>query len=268
MMASPVAIQRLLLDVEGVPASEVGALVVGRGLHREGAILVEVGRVCWAAAERMPRRLSDLLLGRARGLGASDLQRTFQRCRDRGLPFGECLVNEGHMTAEDLRAALLDHTVDALGMLASLERVTQTWVSREARSYDPRFTFSTVELATVAATRGDLGTLLVGRTALSEVLPSGAAGVTLFRGRGVSRPVLVAHHRAEAVGIRGVAGLTTWATGSLDLATAFADPVSFVVAIDEVGGTWVGWREEELIHVALCERGEDLALLLGRLRRR
>ncbi|MCA9603974.1 MAG: hypothetical protein KC619_00135 [Myxococcales bacterium] len=268
MKASPAAIHRLLLDVEELPATEVGALVVERGHGREGAILIEGGRVCWAAAERMPRRLSDLLIGRADGLDAAGLQQIYRRCRSEGRPFGECLVAGGLITADGLRAALLDHTVDALATLAGLPGTKHLWMSRAERSYDPRFTFSTMELATVAAARELDQASRAGSEALQAVLPSGVVGFALFRGGGASRPVLVAHHGADAIGLADVAQLERWATGALDIATAFGPSARWVVANDGQGHAHVGWIERGLVLIAVCDRGAKVAVLLGRLERK
>lgn len=265
---SAVAIGRLLAEVEDVPCADVGALVLERGAAREGVILVEAGRVCWAAASRMPRRLTDLLAHRSEGLEAATLQQVFQRCRAEGRPLGESLVEDGLISADGLRAALLDHTVDGLSTLAAARPAPARWISRNEASYDPRFTFSTVELATVAASRQLPQVAARSVDTLTRLLPSGTAGAALYRGGGGARPIPVAHRDADDIGLGGLEGLSSWAVSTFDMASVFSDTTREVVARLSSGEQWVGWREGDLVYVAVCSQAPQLAALLGRLRRR
>jgi len=265
---SAAAIARLLAEVEDVPRTDVGALVLERGAEREGVVLVEAGRVCWAAASRMPRRLTDLLLERSAGLDPSTLQGVFRRCRAEGRPLGESLVEDGLLSADGFRAALLDHTVDGLARLAAERAARPRWISRNESSYDPRFTFSTVELATVAASRQLPDVASRSAEALARLLPGGTSGAALYRGGSGARPVPVAHRDADEIGVGGLDGLSSWAVSSLDIASVFADSACEVVAHLSSGERWVGWRDGDLVYVAVCPRAPQLAALLGRLRRR
>ncbi len=60
--------------VDDLSADATGEIVVGgRGASHDGAVFVEGGRICWAAARGLARRLSDLLATAAR-LDASEME--------------------------------------------------------------------------------------------------------------------------------------------------------------------------------------------------
>jgi hypothetical protein len=267
-VASATAVQRFLSEVEDVPLADVGALVVERNGGREGVVLVEEGRVCWAAAARMPRRLSDLLLERAPGLEAKDLQQVFERCRVQGRPLGESLVSDGLLSPDGLRRALLEHTADALSLLAGCAGARTRWFSRDERSYDPRFTFSTVELATALATRELPDLASEASATLVATLTEGSCGVALYRGGGASRPVSIAQHGPRELSLAAIEILSEWAVRSLDLSSAFTEGARFTVSTLDTGESWIGWREGDLVYLGVCFTPRQTAGLIGALRRR
>ncbi len=263
------AIHRLLLEVESHPSNTVGALVVERGSERVGAVLVERGRVCWAVAAKMPRRLSELLVSRSTGLDTSRLEDAYRRCRASGQPFGESLVDDGLISADGLRDALASHTIDGLAVLAGRRRDTRRrWLSRDDRSYDPRFTFSTVELAARAGALENASQAVRARAVLDATLPPGVSGASVYRRPGAGRPLLVAHAGFDADRLGCVDALCRWSITTMDLCGVFANRVNVATASLSNGATHVAWRDDALLHVAACRRAKALAKLLGRLHRR
>jgi len=262
-------IQRFLIDVESVPRATVGALVVERGSKRLGAVLIERGRICWAVAAQMPRHLSHLLISRAEGLDEARLALAYDACRSDGRPFGEGLVESGLISAEGLRHALVDHTIDGLAALASERRgTTQRWLSREERSYDPRFTFSTVELAATAGAREHGDAAERSRSTLSAALPVGVHGAGVYRGDDVARPLLVTHTGLDGEALTSVESLCRWGISTLDLCTVFTDRTTFATATLSSGSTRVAWCERDLVHVAVCRDTAAMAKLFRRLNRK
>jgi hypothetical protein len=129
--------------VDELEGSATGELVVQRGGAARGTVFVERGRVCWAAARGLARRLTELLGERA-SLPPADMERMFLACKSKGVPIGEHLVACGALRADDLRAALLDHTVESLDHLVG--GAQGVWRPRAGKGYSPRFTFTSAEL--------------------------------------------------------------------------------------------------------------------------
>ncbi|HJL14807.1 MAG TPA: hypothetical protein RMH99_04075 [Sandaracinaceae bacterium LLY-WYZ-13_1] len=258
---------RLLARMEELPEDSVGAFVFTKGSVREGALLVEHGRVCWAAAARMTHRLTDLLVDRSDGrLSRRRLQEVFVRCRQGGRPLGEALVSEGLVSSERLRDALVTHTTESLFTLGDLDELGAQWVPRASASYDARFTFTSTELAVAMAERLCAPVARRAREALVRILPEGALGAAFDRDTGASIALPVAVVRGEALGVRGLEQLARWAAHTMDLSGAFTRPRS-VMARGDDGVTWLAWRTDDLLFVALCERAADAAMALGRLTR-
>jgi hypothetical protein len=265
---APLRALRLLARMEELPEDAIGAFVFTKGRVREGALLVEHGRVCWAAAARMTHRLTDLLVDRSAGrLSRRRLGEVFVRCRRTGRPLGEALVSEGLVSSEGLRDALSTHTTESLLILGGVEPLEAEWVPRARASYDARFTFTSVELALAMAERLRAPMARRAREELEQVLPERTLGVAFDRATSASIALPVAALRADALGVRGLEQLARWAAHTLDLSGAFTSPRSVLARSDD-GVTWVAWPSGELLYVALCERPADAAMTLGRLRRR
>lgn len=132
-----------LVRVEDVAPGDCGLLAFGGG-PGGGGILVEKGRICWAAAPGMQQRLRDLLQESAPERSV-DFERIYARCRDRGGLLGQTLVDEGWVTPDELELALRRHSAESLIALCHEDQRT-SWISRGSRGYSPRFTFRPVEV--------------------------------------------------------------------------------------------------------------------------
>lgn len=133
-----------LVRVEDIAPSDSGLLSFG-STRRNGGILVEKGRICWAAAPGMQQRLRDLLQAFAEDRGV-DLDRIYDRCRTEGKKLGQTLVEEGWITPGELEAALRRHSAESLIALCSDEEELTSWISRGGNGYSPRFTFRPVDV--------------------------------------------------------------------------------------------------------------------------
>lgn len=133
-----------LVRVEDIAPSDSGLLSFGTA-PRNGGILVEKGRICWAAAPGMQQRLRDLLQAFAVDRGV-DLDRIYERCRAEGRLLGQTLVEEGWITAGELETALRRHSAESLIALCSDEEELTSWISRGGNGYSPRFTFRPVDV--------------------------------------------------------------------------------------------------------------------------
>lgn len=131
-----------LLRIERAELEESGLLSFG--LENVGGIFVEKKRVCWAAARGRARRLRDLL-GQHASADREILDAAFERCRERGKPVGQSLVEEGLVSCQELEKALRQHSAECLLELCR-SSLPMRWSERPGRGYAPKFTFRPAEL--------------------------------------------------------------------------------------------------------------------------
>ncbi|MDH5493770.1 MAG: hypothetical protein OEY14_17600, partial [Myxococcales bacterium] len=143
----PARVMELLEAIDDLPDDATGALVFDRDDRRYGAVLVEAGRICWAIAGNMHRRLTDLLLEEMpNGLDPAGLKSFYKRCQARGEPLGQTLVAEGHLTPEAFRSVLCQHTAEALLRLGEGSFGVRRWHSHSRNQYEAKYTFPPAEI--------------------------------------------------------------------------------------------------------------------------
>ncbi|HEY0840141.1 MAG TPA: hypothetical protein VGD74_08145, partial [Vulgatibacter sp.] len=104
----------LLERVEAVGTEASGALIFGDA----GMVLVERGRVCWAVAADRQERLGTILREHCHASVSQEvLDATFRRCQQEGRPLGESLLEQGLITSEALREALLRQSIEGIHSL-------------------------------------------------------------------------------------------------------------------------------------------------------
>jgi len=249
-----------LLGVIGEGGDRSGAWRFGEPDRRSGAVLVDHGRICWAIAPGT-RRLTDVLAERHR-IDRGALEAIYRRCQARGAPLGQSLVEDGVVSAEELRGTLLEQTAEAVVVLAPTE-VAPSWVPHRGGGYAPQFTFSLAEIAARAAALG-LGVDPSERAAaLADRLRGGGWGAA-FVGRSPPLPVAVVGEETDlgavlAVGRWAERMISAWArTGkSAGLATARTG-----------SGTAVAWLDVDGINAAVCDDATTISRLLARHARR
>lgn len=269
---SPWRAVQLLEDIERLPADATGALVFGQIARPEGTILIEAGRVCWATAARMRRRLTDLLRFQADPpLGPDALETVYRRCRAEGQPLGESLVELGLVTREGLRRALQQHSAEAIALLA-LERRTPpwTWVEHRHRRYDATFTFSPAELLSGTGALRQPKAAERAAAELQKNLEGGGFGAAFIREPAHARAFLIAAFECDALGVHAVLALGEWVAGALDLSGAFDPGARMVITSRRDGGAILGWRLGDIDFVAQCSDPSSVAYVVAtqaRLRR-
>jgi hypothetical protein len=232
--------------VDDLPPDAVGEIVfLGHGHDGPiGAVFVENGRVCWAAASGLARRLSDLLAASA-GLDSAAMEDHYRHCKRLGAPLGEHLVNAGLVTAEGLRSALLKHTAESLEVLCAPGHAAQ-WVSRRRGGYSPRFTFRTPEVLShiFASIHPRVAEDAVAE--LADAFADRGWGAAFMRSstRASPDPVAVYGHSLDRV--QALVRLGRWASSTLDITTALNDESAFVATVLE-NGALVAWKSNETI---------------------
>jgi hypothetical protein len=171
------------------------------------------------------------------------------------------------VSAEGLRSALLEHTVEAMRALCALEGARRLWVPHKEQRYDAAFTFAPVELldASGAALLGAHRTRA--EAELRRVVAGEAIAVALWRGGRVAGPLPVAHVAPGQVGVRDLEALGRWALGALDLGVAIDEATHLMRASRTDGATFVGWRREDLVYAAVCGEPTVGACVVARLMR-
>jgi hypothetical protein len=213
-----------LIDELELPAT--GEIAVSRGELARGSVYIEKGRVCWAAAQGLARRLTELL-GAHASLARGQMESFFVSCRRQNVPLGEHLVARGVLAASDLREALLQHTAESLACLFDVP-AHGVWTPRSGKGYSPRFTFTTSELfarvgaSTHARQAASLGPLL------EETFAGTDWGAAVVRTPSHASPEVVAVWGAIPDTSTSLLRLGQWAASSLDMAGSFSDPEAFI----------------------------------------
>jgi hypothetical protein len=212
--------------VDDLGGAIVGELVVNDADGPRGVVFVEGGRVCWAAARGLAPRLSELLGARA-GLEPSEMESLFLACKERRIPLGEHLVSHGVLSAEDLRVALLQHTVESLRYLCA-GGARGFWCPRGGAGYSPRFTFATAELLTQlgATTHASVAARL--RPLLESFFGDEDWAAAFVRSETSAFPEPIAVRGAAPHAATSLVRFGKWAASVLDVAVAFSGESAFL----------------------------------------
>lgn len=243
---------RVLSELDDLPPDSNGALAYGDEPNVLGVVLLEGGRVCWAAAHGLRRRLTDLLRERcAPELTLHEVELVVQRCKQYGRPVGEALVADGRITADALRAAVLQHTVESLATPASWQAAPR-WVPHRARGYQSAFTFKPAELLTYAASaaagRADLD---AAQQRLSQLLVVPCAAAFDDGGTHLLACRLQQNGTPSLSALRAAGA---WAAQSFTADGKRSDVLKYTP--DGQGGSWLAWRDAGLTVVAHCRDRE------------
>jgi len=235
---------RLLRGIDGLPRGAIGALAFTDSDSRQGTILIEDRRICWAAAPDMENRLTDLL--RAQGptpLPPMAFEEVYQECLRQNMPLGETLVARGLVSSEGMKCALRQHTAEAIARLSAAARLSLTWDSNRTRRYDAQFTFGTSELLCCIGALGLETKAVEADLTLREVTPDRSVGVAFLAAK--DRPLPVAQVSAESWCCQSLVDLGEWALVALDN----GDAEGSVLGSDTVNSLKRAWRSGETVFV-------------------
>ena len=248
-------LMRLFRGIDQLPPGSTGALVFAGTDVPQGTVLVEDNRVCWAAAQSMENRLTDLLRFQSNPpLPAGAFEAVFEECRMEGLTLGETLVERGLVSADGLWRGLRQHTAEAIARLSTSRKLNPVWSSNRKQRYDARFTFCTAELVTTIASFGQELLAREAERRLVEVTPPGAIGLA-FLAEG-EHDLPIAHVSAEEWHARSLADIGAWARVAL---AASDDPTASVLASESTQALKRAWRQEDLIFVRFVSTLETAA---------
>ena len=247
-----------LVRVEDVAPSDSGLLSFGVDAAL-GGILVEKGRICWAAAQGMQQRLRDLLQTSAVDRGI-DFEWIYERCRAEGRLLGQTLVEEGWVTPHELESALRRHSAESLIALCSDDDELTVWRSRGGNGYSPRFTFRPIEVLLDVASlyAPDLQDLARDQLAAFDAPGRHGAAFCFASGYAIAVPVAA----FGELTVHELATLGDWAM-ALPLATReLGATPSFTLAATAAGDTVAVWWRGELLFAVACDDRSGVAAVV------
>lgn len=260
--------------VETLPRNARGALMVETREEAIGTILIEQNRVCWSAAPGMSGRFRDILLSHCdEAIDRDQFEAVCKRCQRDSKPLSETLVMSGWMTADQMRAAIKQHTIESLltvdATVASLcgsrtREWPMRWIDHAGPGFNPRYTFGPVEvLAAAGVQRLDEGEAEVMIDHL-EMLTGPHSALVAFSFEPDGTPIFIGTPTQLALDTRDLVELTTWADAALGASPGFSPEVAHRCARSAHGGA-VAWRFQGQCCAAVCMDGASLQRLTASL---
>ncbi|HEX3762673.1 MAG TPA: hypothetical protein VHW23_28450 [Kofleriaceae bacterium] len=162
------------------PEPRTGAWRIRTEDGREGVVLMEAGRICWANHE-LVARLSDEI-ERRYGVRRAAIEQVIRHCREQHQPFAASLVDHGYLTAPQLTSVLRDHTCRSILLLVRSGVRDCEWLPHQAGGYAPGTTISVPQAACycVATVKGIAAEEL--EASLEDMLAGDAAGMLIHAG--------------------------------------------------------------------------------------
>lgn len=159
------------------PEPRTGAWRIKTDDGREGVVLMEAGRICWANHELIGR-LSDEI-ERRYGVSRTAIEQVIRQCREQRQPFAASLVDHGYLTEPQLTSVLRDHTCRSILLLVKSGVRDCEWLPHQAGGYAPGTTISVTQAACicVATVKGLAADQL--EAALEDMLAGDAAGMLI-----------------------------------------------------------------------------------------
>jgi hypothetical protein len=236
------------------PDPGTGAWRIRTDDGREGIVLMEAGRLCWANHD-LGGRLSEQI-ERRYGVSRAVIDQVSRSCRETGRPFGAALVELGHLTPPQLSSVLREHTCRSILSLVKSGIRDCEWVAHQGDGYAPETTISVTQAACrcVAFVKG-LGAERL-EDSLEAMLAGDAAGMLIHIG---SR---LPYAASEAtMSWQNLRGWLTWT-----LRTDSVCPLSsrgYATGRGAVGG-WVMWRADDVVGIAVTTNDDAQRRLLLR----
>lgn len=250
--------------VDDLAPDATGELVFRRGTT-EGAVFVENGRVCWAAARGLARRLTGLL-GSSAKLDAAAMEVLYAHCKRQGTPLGEHLLGQGLVSAPELRDALLRHTAESLLALCGTGAVAD-WTPRRKGGYSSRFTFTTTELLTWTLAGEHPTESEAASVELVDAFVERDWGAAYLRSPKRASPDPIAIVGPCPPRVEALFRLGRWASSSLDIAGLAHGERAFVATVVD-GGALVAWRCQSVVIAGWTSHHGPARLLNRRARAR
>jgi hypothetical protein len=260
----PTSVIPLLEEIEALPEAATGALVFGP--PSQGTVLVENGRICWAGAQGMERRLAELLRTYADEPPESKrIEDVYKRCKRESIPVVKALVDSGLVSLDGLREVIRQHTSEALIALTR-EPPTEppSWVPHKAHSYDAKFTFEPVELLVSIGGVCHPDLAVRAKLDIEGLLRSGVYAVAFARPPQAMVPAPLYRSPGAYFTLRQMMSLGRWAFSALDVCNAYSARAKIATTLVDPGEYLVAWASRGVVTVAQCEDSMSFAFIVGK----
>ncbi|HEY0190385.1 MAG TPA: hypothetical protein VGC42_04635 [Kofleriaceae bacterium] len=236
------------------PEPGTGAWKIRTDDGREGVVLMEAGRLCWANHE-LGGRLSEQI-ERRYGVGRAVIEQVSRQCREQATPFGATLVELGHLTQDQLSSAMREHTCRSILSLVKSGIRDSEWVAHQGAGYAPETTISVTQAACRCVALVKNLDAEGFEASLETMLDGDAAGMLIHIGSRLPY--------AASASVMSWQQLRGWLTWTLRADTA-APLVSrgYATGRGAVGG-WVTWRSGDIVGVAVTRNDDAQRRLLLR----
>lgn len=261
----PGALVALCERLAALPSAATGMLILGQGEQPVGRILFEQGRICWASAQSMRRRLTDLLCHQHDPpLDPERVERAYADCVKNRKIFGEHLLEVGIVSEHGLRRALRQHIAESLAVLSDPALISQ-WTAHDQRSYDARLTFSTGELLTNLGGVWDFDAAYEAHARLRRVVePASCVGLGFVR-TPAGDVLPVAQCNAENTSALELLDLGGW-VGQLPQSLQHAvEQPHFACYRRSDGCVALGWLEKRIGYAVVCALPSAVSQVLSRI---
>jgi hypothetical protein len=223
------------------PSPGTGAWWIRTEDGRDGVVLMEEGRVCWAHHD-LGGRLSDEI-ERRHGVSRAAIHDAIQVCRATHQPFLALLVEQGHLTWPQLTSVLGEHTCRSILAFVGSGVRECTWVPHQGAGYAPETTISVTQTACrcIALVKGLEAEGL--ETSLETMLAGESTGMLIHIDSGLP-------FAASATPVTWPE-LHRWLTWTLRVDDLCRLPSRGYVTGRGRGGGWVMWRAGSMVGLAV-----------------
>ncbi len=237
------------------PAPQTGAWRIRTDDGREGMVLLEAGRICWANDE-LVGRLSDAI-ERKYGVSRTAIEQVTRACRETGEPFGTALVAQGFLTQPQLAQVLREHICRSIISLVKSGVAECTWIPHQGAGYAPETTVSVPQAACrcVALVKRASSEQL--EAALEAMLGGEAAGMLIHA---ESRLPFAASTAAMTW-----TELRRWLSWAMRTEELCPLPARGYIAGRGQAGGWVLWRAGPVVGIAVTPSEDAQRRLLLRI---
>jgi len=260
----PAAVIPLLEELEALPDNATGGLVFKSPV--QGTLLLENGRVCWAAAAGMERRLGELIRAYADEPPESRrVEDVYKRCKKDSVPVVKALIDSGVVSLDGLRDVVYQHTAEAIVSLAhEPPEEAPVWVPHKHQGYDAKFTFDAAELLVGVGSVCHPDLASRARLDFEGLLRSGVYAMAYARTPGDGSPIPLYRSPGSYFKLRDTMALGRWAFSALDVCNKYSARAKIAATLVDPGEYLVAWHSRGLVSVAQCEDSMSFAFIVGK----